>query len=272
MDWQEILEGVKQFAIDNGPLLLAAIAILLITKPVGRMISGLTARGMRRSAIDPIIIEFTRKVIHIVVFFAMVWWALGVLGVDRTSALAILGAAGLAVGLALQGTLSNLAAGIMIVFRRPFQTGDLVTVMDKTGIVESIDFFSTHIDTVDNRHVIIPNAHVVDHVIENFSHNPVRRVDVSVGTDYSADLRSVRSVLENAISSIPGAVGDPAPEVFLKSLGDSSIDWEARVWCKPEDYWPVWQAVTNAVKVALDDSGISIPFPQMDVHLDRINE
>ena len=195
MDWTAILDRLREIGVELGPRLLGAILILVASRYVGRIVAGLVARAMRRSGVDSIVIDFCKKVAKILVFFAMLWWALGVLQVDRTSALAILGAAGLAVGLALQGTLSNLAAGVMIVLQRPFQIGDVVSIVDKAGVVKSINFFSTHIDTLDNRRIIIPNAKVFDSVIENQTYNDLRRVGVAVGTDYSADLAGVRASL-----------------------------------------------------------------------------
>ncbi|MBW2263417.1 MAG: mechanosensitive ion channel family protein, partial [Deltaproteobacteria bacterium] len=181
---------------------------------------------------------------------------------------ALIAAAGLAVGLAFQGTLSNFAAGVMLLVFRPFKVGDLVTTAGNLGIVQEIELFTTELSTLDNRKIVVPNGSIFGSVIENLTHNDTRRVDVPVGVEYSADVDETRKVLEAMIPSIPAVLEDPAPQVFLAELGASSVDWQVRVWCKTEDYWDVYQATIRAAKMALDEAKLGIPFPQMDVHLD----
>ncbi|MEM7316680.1 MAG: mechanosensitive ion channel family protein, partial [Planctomycetota bacterium] len=184
-----------------------------------------------------------------------------------TSFAAILAAAGFAVGMALQGTLSNFAAGVMLLVFRPFKVGDYISVAGSEGVVEEIDLFTTRMNSLDNRHLIVPNSSIFGETIENFTKNDLRRVDVNVGAEYKADLRHTRQVLSDAIAVIPGGVSDPAPEVYLVELADSSVNWQCRVWCRPENYWEVRQRVTTVAKDALDNAGIGIPFPQMDLHV-----
>lgn len=187
---------------------------------------------------------------------------------------AILAAAGFAIGMALQGTLGNFAAGVMLLIFRPFKIDDYIVVADTEGTVEEIDLFTTRLNALDNRHLIIPNGEIFGAKLENYSRNQVRRVDVNVGAAYSADLDSTRAALLRAVSKVceqtaeaVGSVDTPQAQVYLMELGASSVNWQLRVWCCPEDYWDVRERLTAAAKVSLDQSGISIPFPQMDVHV-----
>lgn len=224
-------------------------------------------RGLMRTQFDATLTTFvsglTRWGILILVIIAL----LGYLGVATASFAAVIGAAGLAIGLAFQGSLSNFAAGTMLLLFRPFKVGDFVTAGGETGIVYGIDLFVTKLDTLDHRRIIVPNSSIVSNVITNITHHPVRRVDVPVGTAYEADLERVRQVLETVPARVQGALTDPAPQIFLAELGESSINWTVRVWCNTPEYWDVWQRTTHETKKRLDEAGISIPFPQRDVHL-----
>lgn len=193
---------------------------------------------------------------------------LGVFGVETTSFAAVIGASALAIGLGFQGSLSSLAAGVMLLIFRPFKADDVVSVAGQLGKVESISLFTTELDTFDNRRIVLPNSAVFGSTIENMTHHSTRRVDVAVGVEYSADLDRTREVLESAAKACPGRLDDPETQVVLQELGASSVDWSVRVWANTSDYWPVRQALTRQVKKALDDASLGIPFPQMDVHLD----
>ena len=190
-------------------------------------------------------------------------------GIQTASFAAVLAAAGFAIGLAFQGTLGNFSAGVMLLVFRPFKVGDFVEVNGETGTCEHIDLFTCEFRTLDNKKLIVPNGAVFGSTITNYTGYEIRRADVNVGAEYSADLDKTRKVLEKAAANIPGMIKDPAPQVFLASLGDSSVDWQLRIWCKTADYWDVYQATVRAAKVALDEAGIGIPFPQRDVHLDE---
>jgi small conductance mechanosensitive channel len=192
--------------------------------------------------------------------------SLGTFGVKTTSFAAVLGAAGLAVGLALQGTLSNFAAGVMLLIFRPFKVGDTVDIGGKRGKVDEIDIFFTILDTPDNRRFILPNGQVFGAAIENVTFHAIRRADVLVGTDYAADLDETRAVLEAAAALVPGQSPDKPSQVVLVGMGASSIDWEVRVWAPKDTFLDVLQASRRAVKQALDSAGIGIPFPQVDVN------
>ncbi|WP_428307634.1 mechanosensitive ion channel family protein [Lacipirellula sp.] len=189
-------------------------------------------------------------------------------GVQTTSFAALIGAAGLAIGLAFQGTLSNFAAGAMLLIFRPYKVGDTVNVASYTGKVAEIELFTTAIDTSDNRRIIVPNSSIFGAVIENITYHAVRRADVNVGTGYADDIDQTRAVLEAAVRSVADVVATPAPEVILTDLGASSVNWQVRGWAKRESFGAAKQAIIRAVKLGLDEARISIPFPQLDLHLD----
>ena len=194
---------------------------------------------------------------------------LGNFGVSTASFAAILAAIGFGIGLAMEGALSNVAAGVMLLIFRPFKVNDFISVSGEDGTVAEIDLFTTSLNTMDNRLVILPNKVVFGTTLQNFTANDLRRVDVAVGVTYSADLDTTRKVLEEAVQSVNNYGADKAPEVYLVQLGGSSVDWSLRVWAAPAYYWEVREETTAAAKKALDAAGISIPFPQLDVHLDR---
>jgi len=191
-----------------------------------------------------------------------------IFGIETTSFVALIAAGGLAIGLALQGTLTNFSSGVMLLLFRPFKVGDVISAGGVTAKVAEIGMFSTHLDTADNRRLFVPNGDIYGSSIENISFHPTRRVDVSVGTEYSANIGETRGILLKAVSSLEGVLADPAPVAMLTELGGSSIDWSVRVWANTPDYWGVKEKATQAVKDTLDEAGIGIPFPQMDVHLD----
>lgn len=186
---------------------------------------------------------------------------------------AILAATGFAIGMALQGTLGNFAAGVMLLAFRPFKIDDYIEVADTQGTVEEIDLFTTRLNTVDNRHVIVPNAEIFGAKLENYTRNSVRRVDVNVGAAYEANLDQTRAALTQAVNRIVAEMSEdakldvPMPQVYLMKLGASSVDWQLRVWCDPANYWAVREKLTEAAKLELDKAAIGIPYPQMDVHV-----
>ncbi|MEM8678595.1 MAG: mechanosensitive ion channel family protein [Planctomycetota bacterium] len=242
--------------------LLILVAGYLVASFCGQLVSSVMAQR-----VDVMLGRFLGRLITYTVMIMVVLGVLGGYGIDVTSFAAILAAGGFAIGLALQGSLANFAAGIMLLVFRPFKIGDYVRVGDSKGTVYELDLFTTRLDTPDNRRLIVPNGEVFGKVIENYSHNPTRRVDVSVGVAYSADIRETRQALEAAIGMLPGAVSDPVPQAVLCDLGDSAVNWQVRIWCRPQNYWEVREAATAAVKQALDHAQIGIPYPQLDVHV-----
>jgi Small-conductance mechanosensitive channel len=255
------------------PLLLdvaGAIVLLIITFVVAGWAKRATRRSMERSELDTTLRRFFSSLARYAVLILGGLAVLGVFGISVASFAAVLAAAGFAVGMALQGTLAHFASGIMLLIFRPFTAGDKVSAAGVTGTVVEIGLFTTLFDTVDNRRLIVPNGAIYGSTIENITHHDTRRVDIGVGTEYDADLGAVRSVLEQTAASIDGGLSDPAPQVYLSELGGSSINWSVRVWAKTSDYWEVKERLTHAVKQALDEHGIGMPYPQMDVHLDNV--
>ena len=229
---------------------------------IGRVVGGQVARR-----VDMTFGKFLGKIIKNGLMLMLLLGVLGYFGVDVTSFAAIIAALGFAVGMALQGTLSNFAAGIMLMVFRPFKVGDYIQIGSEEGWVEEIDLFTTRINNLDNLHLIVPNGQIFGSTITNFSHNEFRRVEVMVGVEYGADVDRSRAVLEAAISEVPGAVADPAPQVVMVELADSSVNWLVRAWCEQENYWAVRELLTVAAKKGLDLNGIGIPFPQVQLHL-----
>jgi small conductance mechanosensitive channel len=254
------------FAMD----LLGALALLVVTVWAAGWARRITQRSLDRSRIDATLTRFGANLARYGVLVLGGLAVLSLFGISVASFAAILAAAAFAIGLALQGTLANFSAGAMLLTFRPFRVGDVVSVAGVTGKVVEIDLFTTQFDTPDNRRLVVPNSEVFGSTIENITFHPIRRVDVAVGTDYGADLRTTRRVLEEVVGSMDGILDEPAPQVYLNELGASSIDWAVRVWAETPDYWAVRERATQRVKEALDAAGIGIPFPQMDVHMDRV--
>ncbi len=247
--------------IEYGPKVIGVLVALVLAL----MIAGWTERVVRvaleRRSFDATLTRFFAKLARYFILIAAVLGCLGVFGIQTASFAAVLAAAGFAIALAFQGTLGNFAAGVMLLVFRPFKVGDYVEVNGETGTCEHIDLFTCEFRTLDNRRLIVPNGSVFGNTITNYTGYEVRRVDIDVGAEYSADVDATRAALEKAAAKVEGKLTDPPPQVFLKGLGDSSIDWQVRVWCKTPDYWDVWQATVRATKLALDEAGIGIPFP-----------
>jgi len=262
-DWISI-DLVTQYAVKIGGAILFLLIAWIIAGAVGRF----TRRSLETSKLDLTLTKFFGNLAKYVVLIMAIVACLGIFGIETTSFAAVIGAAGLAIGLAFQGTLGNFSAGIMLLVFRPFKVGDVVNIGGTTAKVTEIELFTTLMDTPDNRRIIMPNGNIFGNTIENITHHPVRRVDVAVGTDYGADLSRSRQVMMDAAKATPDILEDPPPQIFLSELGGSSINWSVRVWCNTANYWAVKDALTMHVKNALDEAGIGIPFPQMDVHFD----
>ena len=262
-----LVEVGTELVVQYGLQLLAAIAIFIVGKMVAKWIRKLVTRVMKKAEIDQIIIGFTSNIAYIGVLAFVIVAALGQLGIQTTSFIAILGAAGLAVGLALQGSLANFAAGFLMIIFRPFKVGDFVEAAGVSGSVQSIQIFTTTLITPDNKTIIIPNGKIGNDNIINYSTQANRRVDLTVGVAYDADLKQVRSVLEDIVSKDDRILDDPAHQIAVSELADNSVNFVVRLWVKSEDYWGVFFDTNESVKVRFDDAGIGIPFPQRDVHL-----
>lgn len=254
---------------EAGIIIIKVLVIFILARILSKFAKNTISRSLARFKIDQTLAKFFGNlaswVIMIIAFIAI----LESFDVQMTGLIAIMAGASLALGLAFQGSLGNLASGVMLLVFRPFKVGDFVTVNGVSGTVDEIELFSTTLDTPDNRRLLVPNGAIFGSTIENISHHPKRRVEVAVGTAYNADIDQAREVLLQAARSVEGRLQTEEPTVYLNQLGNSSIDWFVRVWAPKADFLAVKERLTRDVKVALDNAGISIPFPQMDVHLDK---
>ncbi len=244
-----------------------AVGAIFVALFLGGSARRLVEAALRRSGLDETITRFAGTSARWSVLVLGGIAILGTFGIETTSFAALLAGAGLAIGLALQGTLSNVSSGVLLLMFRPFRVGDVVSVAGQTGKVDAIDIFTTTMDTPDNRRIILPNAAVFGSTIENISHHETRRITATVGTDYAADIDKTRKTLLSAIGKVEGALDDPEPAVVLTGLGASSVDWQVRVWCKSEDYFGVLEETTVQVKKALDKAKIGIPYSTLDVNI-----
>lgn len=246
---------------------MLVLILVFLAWTISAWFSGMVSRGLRRVDFDETLTKFLAKLMRWGILLLAGLACLSTFGVETTSFAALIGAAGLAIGLAFQGTLSNFAAGAMLLIFRPYKVGDIVNLAGNLGKVYEIGLFTTAIDTFDNRRFIIPNSQVSDSVIENITYHRVRRVEVEVGTCYEADIDKTREVLEGAISSVSLFVPQPEPVVVLTGLGASSVDWSVRAFALNENFGDAKQALIRAVKVELDKAEIEIPYPHLDVQV-----
>jgi len=257
-----------ELALGYALQLLGALLIFLIGKRVAKALGSVTNKAMAKYGVDETLTKFVSSSVYFALLVVVIMAALGQLGIETTSFMAILGAAGLAVGLALKDTLANVGAAVIILIFRPFKVGDFVEAGGATGTVESISLFTTTISPVDNRTIIVPNAAITAGNIVNFSNKAQRRIDHVIGIGYNDDLKKAKEVLYGVIHDDPRTLADPAPLVAVSELGDSSVNFTVRAWVKSEEYWDAYFGMLEAIKLALDANGITIPYPQMDVHLD----
>lgn len=258
---------IKVYLIPWGIKALVAIAVFVIGRWLAKLVVAILERMMKRANMESTLQNFLSAIAYSVLLIAVVIAALDQLGVDTTSLLAILGAAGLAVGLAMKDSLSNFAAGVMLIMFRPFRAGDYVEIAGTAGIVEKIRIFSTLLRSGDNREITVPNASIYSDTIVNVTARPTRRIDMVIGIGYDDDLRQARSLIEQVVSEEERILSEPAPIIRLAELADSSVNIDVRPWVKSEDYWTVRADLLERIKVRFDENGISIPFPQRDVHL-----
>ncbi len=266
-DWNDVIEMLQTTGVEFGINLVTAIAIFYF----GRMIVGLLMRGLKKMMqaqdVDVTLQTFVANLVRMVLLTFVIIAAISSLGIQTTSFIAILGAAGLAVGLALQGSLANFASGVLIVLFRPYKVGDFVEAAGISGVVEEVQILTTVLKTGDNKMVIVPNGQVMDSVITNYSANDRRRVDMVIGVSYDDDLDKVRSTLEQLVAADDRILDDPACTIAVSALADSSVNFVVRPWVKTADYWGVMFDLTEAIKKRFDKDGISFPFPQQDIHL-----
>ena len=267
---ENILEVVKEFATLYGIKIIGAIAILILGRIVVGILAGVVRRVMKKGDVDETLTKFVVSLTRIALMAFVIIAAISTLGVQTTSFVAIIGAAGLAIGFALQGSLSNFASGVMLIIFRPFRAGDFVEAGGTSGAVEAIHIFNTILKTPDNKKVIIPNSKVTGDSIINYSAKDERRVDLVFGIGYDDDIKKAKNTLEQIVSGHELVLKDPAPTVAVSELADSSVNFVVRPWVKTADYWSVYFDLTEKVKLTFDEQGISIPYPQTDVHLHKV--
>lgn len=262
-----LIHTLTTMGTEFGLKALGAVTVLFIGIWVARRLRKMLRSYLGASKIDPTLVPFISSLIYwAMVAFVMIA-VLGVFGVPTAQFVAVLGAAGLAIGLALQGTLSNFAAGVMLLIFRPFSVGHWVEIGGSAGSVQEIGVFSTVIHTGDNIRVVVPNSQVFGQTIRNFSANPTRRIDLVIGVSYSDDLQVAHDTILQVLGTDERILAEPEPRVAVHNLGDSSVDFVVRPWCNAEDYWPLRWDLIRRIKESLEAAGCSIPFPQRDVHL-----
>jgi len=252
-----------------GLKVIAAIVIFFIGKWLSGVLSRVVGSAMRRAKTDEMLVKFVGNLVYATLLAFVILAAIAQLGIQTTSFIAVLGAAGLAIGLALQGSLSNFAAGVMLIVFRPFKVGDFIEAAGTSGVVEEIMIFSTKLKSPDNKQLYVPNGSILSGTIVNYSANEQRRVDLVFGCGYGDDIKQAKALLEAIVADNALVLEDPAPTIGVLELGDNSVNFAVRPWVKTSDYWDAYFQITEAVKQRFDEAGISIPFPQRDVHLIR---
>jgi small conductance mechanosensitive channel len=263
--------GNSELFIVYGVNMLSAIVILFIGNIIVKKVANSVSHVLQKKNMDKAVVDFIHTLVRYLLFIIILIAALGKVGVQTASIVAVIGAAGLAIGLALQGSLSNFAAGVLIVAFRPFKSGDYVEIGGVAGSVESIQIFQTILVTPDNKMVVVPNGGVIGSPITNYSRYATRRVDHVIGVSYSADLKKTKEVIAKVLESDPRVLKTPAPTIGVVALADSSVNFVVRPWCNTTEYWNVYFDTLQAIKEGLDKEGIQIPFPQMDVYLNKVD-
>lgn len=267
MNWQTILNYLVQLATSWGIKLLEALVLLVVGLKLVKWLKKWLKESPKLDKLDSGLRSFLVSFSSIILYALLIIVIASILGIPATSFITILASCGVAVGLALQGSLSNFAGGLMILFFRPFKVGDFIEASGETGIVQEITVVYTVLLTLDNKRVTIPNGGLTNSVIKNYSSEELRRVDLTFNVAYGSDVEQVKKLIADLAAAHPLALKEPAPFVRLSAHGDSALTFTTRVWCKNADYWDVYFDLTEGVKKAFDQKGIQIPFPQMDVHV-----
>lgn len=260
------------FLIEWGTKIGMALIIFMIGRIIAKFLTSMLSKLLQKKEIDNAVVSFIGNISYLVLMIAVFIAAMSQLGVDTTSLIAVLGAAGLAIGLALKDSLSNFASGVIIVILRPFKAGDFVEAGGKMGIVLKIELFSTTMRTGDNKILYIPNANITSDCITNFSRMDTRRIDLVIGVSYDADLKVAKQTLQNILEAEERVLKDPAYVIGVNELADSSVNFVVRPWVNAADYWPTYWDLMEKIKIGLDEAGVGIPYPQMDVHLHKVEQ
>ena len=272
MSWEELWDTASKFLANYGLKVLSAIAILVIGRWVARILTRLANASMVKAKTDPTLVTFLDKLIFISLMAVVLISALTKLGVEPAGMMAAIGAAGLAVGLALQGGLSNFAAGVLIIFFRPFKVSDLIEASGAVGTVRSIELFTTTLVTLDNKTIIIPNSQLTSDKIVNFTETKNLRMDLVFGASYDDDIDLVKKTCIEVMEKDERVLKSPAPFAGVISHGDSSVNYAVRPWVEAKDYWDVYFAMHENIKKAFDDKGISIPYPHQEVFMHTVEK
>jgi len=267
---ENITSWISEHGIDWAIQIAIAIAIFIVGKIIARMLSNLIQKAMRKGGTDEILVGFIGNITYGILLIAVVLAAIDSLGVNVTSLMAIVAAAGLAIGLALKDSLGNFAAGVMIIIFRPFKIGDFITAGGVSGVVDEIGLFATLMHTGDNQRMIVPNSAIIGGNITNTSALPTRRIDLVFGIGYNDNIGQARDIMMAIIEADERILKDPAPAIAVGELADSSVNLNVRPWVDSGDYWPVRADLLENIKVKFDEAGISIPYPQQDVYMHEV--
>ncbi|WP_218110557.1 mechanosensitive ion channel family protein [Ostreibacterium oceani] len=262
---------INQYALPWAKNIIFALVIFIIGRYVAKAVQKLIMRLVKRSTQDEMLINFIASIVGAILLLFVIIAALSQLGIDTTSLIALIGAAGLAIGLSLQDSLKNFAAGVMILVFKPFVKGDYVEVTGgkEAGTVEDISIFTMTMKTLDNKEIIVPNGAILLAPIINYSKHETRRVDMVFSISYDDDIRQAKTLMADILTQHNLVLQDPAPVVAVAALADSSINFNVRPWCKTADYWTIYSDVHQQVKEAFDAAGITIPYPQVQMHQER---
>ena len=266
-DWAGLLATAQTSGLEFGVKILVAIVIFYVGRLVARMLTNTLHKLMQKQEVDKILETFVCNLAYWLVMLFVIIASINHIGIETTSLIAVMGAAGLAIGLALQGSLSNFAAGVLIVIFRPYRVGDFVEAAGVSGTILQVQILTTMMKTPDNKEIIVPNSQIMGSIITNYSANDTRRVDMTIGVSYSDDLDKVRKIIRELVDADDRILKDPACLIAVSELADSSVNFVVRPWVRTENYWAVKFELTEAIKKRFDLDDISIPFPQRDVHL-----
>ena len=267
MNWETILNYLIQLATTWGIKLLGAIVVLVVALKLISVIKKFIKKSSKLDKVDPGVRSFLGSFVSIALYALLVIVIAGMIGIPATSFITILASCGVAVGLALQGSLSNFAGGLMILIFKPFQVGDYIETCGESGTVAEISVVYTVILTIDNKRITLPNGTLTNSVIKNYTAENLRRVDLNIDTSYNNDIEQVKAVITKLAEEHPLALAEPAPQIRVKAHSSSSLTYVVRVWCKTENYWALYFDLMEGIKNTFDENGIQIPYPQMDVHV-----
>ena len=264
---EQYMDMGMDWVMTSGVSVVYALVILVVGLWISKLLTKMTRRALSKKEVEPTLVKFGTNILYAILVVFVITATMNKVGIQTTSLIAVIGAAGLAIGLALQGSLANFAAGVLIIIFHPFKVGDVIEGAGVLGSVKELGIFTTVLKTPDNKTIFIPNGSLAGGNITNYTLEDTRRVEMTVGVGYGEDIKKVKEVLTDIITSDERVLKDPEPVVALLELADSSVNFVVRPWTKTEDYWGVYFDTMAAVKLRLDEEGIEIPFPQTDVHL-----